>query len=225
MSGLGEKIIEAREAKGWTQSELADAIGMTQQGIAAIENGKSDRPKKLRELARALSVTEEYLLGEDSAVAEAAPARTRGQVVTSVIPADQLQAGPGRLMEVYAGAQGGNGKLIITFDAVDRVKLPAFLEHVPGAYGLLIDGTSMFPAFEPGDVALINPHLRPQRGRNVILYHTPPHGAEAEAIIKRLNGWNDREWDLEQYNPPLQFKEFRQEWPICHRVVGKYDAA
>ena len=128
-------------------------------------------------------------------------------------------------MEVYAGAQGGNGKLIITFDPVDRVKLPAFLEHVPGAYGLLIDGNSMFPAFEPGDVALVNPHLRPQRGRNVILYHTPPHGAEAEAIIKRLNGWNDREWDLEQYNPPMEFKEFRQEWPICHRVVGKYDAA
>lgn len=57
------------------------------------------------------------------------------------------------------------------------------------------------------------------------LYHTPPHGQEAEAIIKRLNGWNDREWDLEQWNPHRQFKEFRTEWPVCHRVVGKYEAS
>ena len=73
----------------------------------------------------------------------------------------------------------------------------------------------MVPAFHPGDTALVNPHLKPQRGRNVILYHTPPNGDDAEAIIKQLNGWNEREWDLEQFNPPLQFKEYRAEWPIC----------
>lgn len=210
---------------GWTQGDLGARIGMTQQGIAAIEKGKSGRPQKLRELARALLLTEEYLLDETDQAEPAPPAdysRTPGQQVTSLIPSNELQVS--RMMPVFSGAQGGQGKLIIGVDPIDRVKMPAFLENVQGAYGLLIDGESMIPAFYPGDTALVNPHLRPQRGRNVILYHNPPGGQEAEAIIKQLNGWNDREWDLEQWNPHLLFKEFRKEWPICHRVVGKYDA-
>lgn len=210
---------------GWTQGELGVRIGMTQQGIAAIEKGKSGRPQKLRELARALMLTEEYLLDEtDEAPAEPPSdyVRTPGQKVSAIIPSRELEVQ--KMMPVYSGAQGGQGKLIVGSDPIDRVRLPAFLENVQGAYGLLIDGESMVPAFYPGDTALVNPHLRPQRGRNVILYHNPPGGEEAEAIIKQLNGWNDREWDLEQWNPHKQFKEFRKEWPICHRVVGKYDA-
>lgn len=210
---------------GWTQGELGLRIGMTQQGIAAIEKGKSGRPQKLRELARALLLTEAFLLDEtDAAPAEPPPdyVRTSGQKVTHVIPSRELEVQ--KMMPVFSGAQGGQGKLIVGSDPIDRVRMPAFLENVQGAYGLLIDGESMVPAFFPGDTALVNPHLRPQRGRNVILYHNPPGGEDAEAIIKQLNGWNDREWDLEQWNPHKQFKEFRKEWPICHRVVGKYDA-
>ncbi len=225
MATLGEKVVKAREAMGWTQGDLAVRLGMTQQGIAAIENGKSERPKKLRELARALLLTEEYLLDEADLPEPEVPAdyeRTQGQRVSSIIPARELEVQ--KLMPVFSGAQGGQGKLIIGSDPIDRVKMPAFLENVAGAYGLLIDGDSMIPAFYPGDTALVNPHLRPQRGRNVILYHNPPGGEDAEAIIKQLNGWSDREWDLEQWNPHKQFKEFRKEWPICHRVVGKYDA-
>jgi len=37
---------------------------MRQQGIQSIEEGKSQRPRKLRELAAALDTTEEWLLGE-----------------------------------------------------------------------------------------------------------------------------------------------------------------
>jgi len=44
--------------------ELAKAVGMRQQGIQSIEEGKSQRPRKLRELAAALDTTEEWLLGE-----------------------------------------------------------------------------------------------------------------------------------------------------------------
>jgi hypothetical protein len=43
-------------------------------------------------------------------------------------------------LPVYSGAQGGNGKLIIGSDIVDRVEMPAVLKDVQGAYGLMIDG-------------------------------------------------------------------------------------
>lgn len=150
--------------------------------------------------------------------------RTQGQRVIYV-PGEEIVV-PGRavLLPVYSGAQGGNGKLIVSADIVDRVEMPATLKDVKGAYGIMVDGESMIPAYEPGDVAWVNPHLRPMRGKNHIFYHTPPLGEDAEAIIKRLDGWNDRDWDLWQWNPPKGFKESRKIWPICHRVVGKYDA-
>lgn len=223
MGTLAENVIAAREAKGWTQADLAEAIGMTQQGVAAIENGKSERPKKLRELARALGVSQEQLLGEEEAATDAP--RTKGQPV-HYVPGDEVVL-PGRaqLLPVYSGAQGGGGKLIVSPDIVDRVEMPAALKDVMGAYGIMIDGNSMEPEYWPGDVAWVNPHLRPMRGKNHIFYHTPPLGEEAEAIVKRLNGWNDKDWDLQQWNPARQFKEPRKLWPICHRVVGKYDAS
>lgn len=222
MTELGERLAQAREAAGLTQDELALRVGMTQQGIAAIEKGKSDRPKKLREIARALSTTEDYLLGESEDEPAPPKPRTKGQSI-NFVPASELSA-PGQKLNVYSGAQGGNGKLIISTDIVDRVEMPAKLRDVTGAYGILIDGESMVPEFWPGDTVWVNPHLRPARGRNHIFYHTPPGGEDAEAIIKRLLNWNDREWSLEQWNPHETFKEFRQEWPIAHRVVGKYEA-
>lgn len=124
---------------------------------------------------------------------------------------------------IYSAAQGGDGHVIITFDAVEIVRRPAILEGVRDAYGVLLTGSSMEPAYWAGDMALVHPHLPPQRDTDVVIYHVPPFN-EAEAIIKRLVSFNDREWRLRQYNPAEEFTEFRKEWAICHRVVGKYNA-
>jgi phage repressor protein C with HTH and peptisase S24 domain len=150
--------------------------------------------------------------------------RSKGQPINLVAGEDVVIPGRGKLLPVFSGAVGGPGKLIVSSDFVDHMPMPAALAGVTGAYGLIIDGSSMNPEYWEGDVAWVNPHLKPARGRNHIFFHTPPGGEDAEAIIKRLNGWNDREWDLEQWNPHTQFKESRKIWPICHRVVGKYDA-
>lgn len=119
---------------------------------------------------------------------------------------------------------GGSGHEIITFDQIDSVKRPAVLENVKGGYGLLIKGGSMYPVYKDGDTALINPHLPPARDTDVVLYHLPPDNLdEAEAMIKQLNGWTEREWHLEQFQPPEEFAASRIDWPTCHRVVGKYN--
>jgi phage repressor protein C with HTH and peptisase S24 domain len=228
--GMGNRLKELREARRWTHDEAATKMGISRSGYIKLERGERRlADQHIQAAARAFGIAPAQVIqdGEPQLPAEPEPSpsppRTRGQTVTSIIPGEDLEAFD-RKMPVYSGAQGGSGKLIISYDIVDRVKMPVFLENVSGAYGLLVDGSSMVPAFHPGDTVLVNPHLKPQRGRNVILYHTPPNGDDAEAIVKQLNGWNDREWDLEQFNPPLQFKEHRAEWPICHRIVGKYDA-
>jgi len=224
MDTFGSRLRYARKAKGLSQQQVADTLGINRVNVSTWESDDT-KPEagRIPDLVRALDISESWLF---SAIGPAPdqiekPKRTRGQKV-EIIPGSQL-LGTGK-MPLYTGAMGGNGHVIVTFDPVDYIKRPAELENVKGGYGLLVVGESMIPAFWPGDMALVNPNLQPARHKNVILYHTPPNGGDAEAIIKQLNGWNDKEWTLQQYRPELEFKEFRQEWPICHRVVGKYDA-
>jgi hypothetical protein len=140
-----------------------------------------------------------------------------------IIPGPDLVAQNGEMLPVYAAARGGDGHIIVSFDEIERVKMPSVLQGVRGGYGLLIEGESMVPAYFPGDTALVHPHLRPSRGFNHVFYHKPPHGGEEEAIVKQLDAFNDREWTLTQWNPKETWKESRQVWQTCHRIVGKYD--
>lgn len=59
-----EKIKELRQARGWTQAELARRMGVTRNGINSWEQGLSmPSPASLVELARIFSVSTDYLLG------------------------------------------------------------------------------------------------------------------------------------------------------------------
>lgn len=55
---LGRRIVELREKKGWTQSDLARATGKDRQAIEKLENGKVNPTLfSLLEIANALDVT------------------------------------------------------------------------------------------------------------------------------------------------------------------------
>lgn len=225
-----ERLRLARKTRGFkTAKDAATFFGWAYITYSQHESGERGIGRQSAKYAAALRVSEAWLLtGEGAPPVDDANdplpphQRTTGQQIVAV-PAREVVDTTKRL-SVYSGAQGGSGRLIISSEIVDRVEMPTKLRDVQGAYGLMIDGESMQPEYWPGDVAWVNPNLRPARGRNHIFYHTPPDGQEAEAIVKRLNDWNDREWHLEQWNPAKQFSEFRKEWPIAHRVVGKYDA-
>jgi len=114
--------------------------------------------------------------------------------------------------------------MIISTDPVDWVVRPDPLLNVAKGYGLIIVGESMMPAFRPGDIALINPHLPPLRDETCIFY--AGHEGDMRATIKHLVRWTDAAWIVQQWNPPKgQRKEFslpKKEWTKIHRVVGRY---
>lgn len=63
---VGDRIRALREAKDWSQGDLAKAVRrlggqLSQQNAANIENGIVKRPKALPEIAQALGTTELYL--------------------------------------------------------------------------------------------------------------------------------------------------------------------
>jgi hypothetical protein len=142
----------------------------------------------------------------------------RGDPVVTFDPAPAPLRGA--LVPIYSAAMGGKGHIIIDTNPIEEARPPDELIRVRGAYGILIVGSSMVPAYKPGDVAWVNPHKPVERDTDVVLYHVPPNG-EAEAIIKTLIGISEREWKLRQYQPARDFSESRIDWPICHRIIGK----
>lgn len=64
LSGAGARLAQLRKAAGYTQQELAEALGTTQRMISYYETQAEPPPSTLlAELARVLGVTTDQLLG------------------------------------------------------------------------------------------------------------------------------------------------------------------
>ena len=64
MKMTAERIKVLREARGWTQAELARRLSITRNGVTSWEQGLSmPSPACLVDLAKLFSVSTDYLLG------------------------------------------------------------------------------------------------------------------------------------------------------------------
>ena len=84
MQKIGRKISELRKGKNMTQPELADRMGISFQAVSNWERGNSMPDiAKLPELAEILGVSVDELLGEKSALVEAALNNNVEEVIES----------------------------------------------------------------------------------------------------------------------------------------------
>lgn len=202
----GERIRQAREARGWSQADLGKRVGISQPAIQKIEDGRTQNSKFLPQIAGVLSIP----------IAELD--ETYGRLPESSIR-ERVQE-PGQDFPIHGVAEGGPGMVIVTSDPVDWMPRPTPLARVPRAYGLLIAGTSMLPEYRPGDTALVNPNL-PVIGGEVHIFYAEREG-EAKATIKELRRATATAWQVGQHNPKRDFALPRSEWQWAHRVIGKY---
>ena len=104
---------------------------------------------------------------------------------------------------------------------IDYLRRPAPLMHVQGAYAVLVDGSAMVPALEPGDTALVNPRLFPRKNMTVLFLG---EGEEsARGAFRRYEGQNERMWRVFQWQPQRSGTLERAEWPRVHAILGKYN--
>lgn len=61
---VGERLAERIKACKLTQAALAQEVGMSQQAIGKLVNGKSQGSTRIAKIARTLRTTPEYLMGE-----------------------------------------------------------------------------------------------------------------------------------------------------------------
>lgn len=65
MGEMGNRIRNLRIAKGLTQEQLGDIVGLQKSAIAKYENGKTENMKRsvIQAMAKALGVSPSYLMG------------------------------------------------------------------------------------------------------------------------------------------------------------------
>lgn len=212
----GDHIREAREARGWSQADLARQVGISQPAIKKIEASDTLHSKFLPRIAQLLDL-DLAVLDRSLSGGLALPG------LPTAAPFGDAAPRAARDFPVYASVEGGPGEIIVS-DAIDFVLRPGPLAHVRGAYGLLVVGTSMEPEYRPGDTALVNPRL-PVIGGEVYIFYSEREG-EARATIKHLRRATADKWQVTQHNPPpgspRDFALLRKEWQWAHRVQGKY---
>lgn len=197
---IADRVKAAREEMGWSQPELAERVGMSQQGIAAIESGRSRRPNKLRDLSRVLKRSESWLLGEHDE-APVAPASTPPN---ASFPPEYRSFPEGRVPLLGQAVGGANGKFVLNGQQVGRVFCPPILEGVEGAYAVYVYGDSMLPKFESGEIAWIHPYMPVRRDNYVVaqIAEGELEAGELSGYIKQFVSLNSRELVLRQLNPP-----------------------
>ena len=172
MNILGERVQARIRALGLSQSALAREVGMKPQGIQSICAGEVLRPRKLREIARALKTSEEYLLGESDD--PSLPGQIGGMIsaqsdtvdvrVFSVI--DLVQAGQySKISDVYPEGDGKHG--VSVYKAGD-IGPRAFAVEVEGESMLVNPPKAGEVSYKSGDFIVCDPDAAYKPGDLVI---------------------------------------------------------
>jgi len=201
---IAERVRQSREAKGWSQSRLAEEVRrlggkLSQQNVGNIEGGTVDRPKALPEIAAALGVAEEWLrTGQEQAPATNARF-AEGQ--TAFLPARQDMP---KDVPVFGTSMGGDGTGDFEFNGqiVDYVRRPPRLDGRTDVFAIYVQGASMSPWREPGELAYVERNRPPRTGDYVVVeFQADAHNVRP-ALIKKLAALTPTKIKLQQYNPP-----------------------
>lgn len=103
---------------------------------------------------------------------------------------------------------------IVTF-----VRRPQGVAGARDAYALYVNGDSMSPRFDPGDLIYVNPARPAARGDDVVVQLTDHDGMVVTALVKRLVRKGASDVELEQFNPPRTITIPMHRVRAIHRIT------
>jgi transcriptional regulator with XRE-family HTH domain len=211
--GIGRRIESAMRRAGKKPVDIARHLKISESAVSQWFS-KDTGPKSVRlaDLAGFLNTTVEYLITEPQGSAPPGPP-------PFVVPPGTERPD----LAVYASAAGGpEGAWVLSSDAIAWVHRDQRLVGVRDAFACYVVGDSMVPAYEQGNLLLVNPAVPPGAGDDCLFVQEAPDGARY-ALIKRLVRFNTTSWTVKQWNPDKTFSLPRKEWQRALLVIGKYN--
>lgn len=193
---INEELRAWREGRKLKQREAADLLGLSRAYYANLEYGQSI-PLRVMDQLKALGYGEASL-----------DRQSEGRRVS-------LLFGTMARIPIVGRASAGDGITNVDPDE-NTVEVPASLRQI-GGIGYVIDGDSMMPALQPGDVALFRETHQPRNGFTFLLKR------EGEYRCKNI-AWRGGEWVMESLNPNKDRypDDSLIDWQIIGMLVGWY---
>lgn len=148
---IASRMKQRRKALGLTQLELANSIGISQQSIESIENGRTHKPRNILALAKALQCNPEWLLNGKNIM----PLAEITSKSKSIPLFNYMQAACHKEKNVITEYQSDYEYILVDNSVSDD------------SFALHIERDCMKPEFEEGDLVVIDPKIEPNPGEFV----------------------------------------------------------
>jgi phage repressor protein C with HTH and peptisase S24 domain len=227
-NSLADRILERLEVLDppLAPSAASVAAGLNAGFIADILKGKAKNPRtdSMAKLARVLGCTLEWLMEGDGD--EPVPILTQkpsGNTRPANVRMPARTEMP-RDIEVRGTAAGSMaGAFQFEDQVVDYVARPPGLAGASGVYGLYVEGYSMVPEHNPGDLRFVSAHKKVNIGDSVVITAQYSEHGPVESFIKRLVKRSGTTITVEQFNPKAQLEFNLQYVKSVHKVLTVND--
>lgn len=191
---MGDRIKELRKAKGYTQEELANILGLKDSAIAKYENGRVENIKRsiIAKMADVLECSPTYLMGFDNDSTSAVQINVLGRV-SAGIPINAVE------------------------EIIDTEEITEEMAKTGEFFGLRISGHSMEPRICDGDVVIVRQQSDVEDGDIAIVLVNGSDGT-----CKRIKRYQDSLALLPlnpTYEPMIYSKEDVESLPV--KIIGK----
>lgn len=196
-----EWLAKLLEQTGRSKGGLAKALGIPNSGVTRLLQGERRfRVDELSTVAQYLGITRgqlNELMGESGGWL---PIET--PVYRPDLPVHSTLAGDGGTFQMTA--------------ARHRTDRPSELNSVEDAHGFYVCSPEMHPAFNVGDIAIVDPSRPAGTGDDVVFVHRDGK----QKLLRRLLTPKPGAWTVEQFTPPRTYDLSTKDWPTGHRVFG-----
>lgn len=167
------KISSRRKELGLSQADLARAIGVSRGSVNKWEKGDiSIKGDNLSALARILKCDVNWLLNGQGSLT------SNSSEISNVTAGPELQG----LYPVISWVQAGDWTAIHEINVLDAIHYPCPVKCSDKTFLLKIQGMSMSPKFDEGDLIFVDPAVEPINGKYVVARLDD----ENEATFKQL---------------------------------------
>lgn len=233
-------IREGLKGQGKSQRGLAQALGINPSGVSRLLAGA--RALKLDEIGKIVAYLGTAPRGWTVTTAGLEPAGIFGAALLEPgslgnaegEPSPEAGSSIGRAqhdlpalhglsrdLPVLGTAVGGDGgRFDFNGEVVDYVRRPPGLDHAQGAFAIYVQGDSMAPRYEEGELVFVHPGRPPRPGCDVVVELVGSEGEPGQSLLKRLLRRTADRLELSQFNPPKEFSVPLKKVKAVYRILS-----